>query len=29
MHRDTLHVRTGSRDVVHDLTRECEAFVSS
>jgi secondary thiamine-phosphate synthase enzyme len=29
MHSDTLSVRTGSRDVVHDLTRECEAFVSS
>src|SRR5215216_5031281 len=29
MHSDTVHVRTGSRDVVHDLTHECEAFVSS
>jgi secondary thiamine-phosphate synthase enzyme len=29
MHSDTLHVRTGSRDVVHDLTRECNTFVSS
>ena len=25
----TLHVRTGGRDVVHDLTGECERFVAS
>jgi secondary thiamine-phosphate synthase enzyme len=25
---ETLDVRTGSRDVVHDLTRECAAFVA-
>jgi len=24
---ETLSVRTGSQDVVHDLTRECSAFV--
>jgi len=25
----TLHVRTGGRDVVHDLTDECRQFVAS
>src|SRR3954451_5630864 len=29
MRSETLHVRTGGRPVVHDLTRECHAFVSS
>src|SRR3954467_1381749 len=29
MRSDTLHVHTGSRDTVHDLTRECADFVSS
>jgi len=29
MRSETLHVRTGGRPVVHDLTRECQAFVSS
>ena len=27
MRSETLSVRTGSQDVVHDLTRECSAFV--
>ncbi len=27
MRSETLSVRTGSRDAVHDLTRECSAFV--
>lgn len=27
MRSETLSVRTGSRDVVHDLTRQCSAFV--
>jgi secondary thiamine-phosphate synthase enzyme len=26
---ETIDVRTGSRDVVHDLTRECERFVAA
>jgi secondary thiamine-phosphate synthase enzyme len=29
MRTETLHVHTGSRPVVHDLTQECQAFVSS
>ena len=29
MRSETLHVHTGARPVVHDLTRECQAFVSS
>jgi secondary thiamine-phosphate synthase enzyme len=29
MRSETLHVHTGGRPVVHDLTRECQAFVSS
>jgi secondary thiamine-phosphate synthase enzyme len=29
MDAETLRVHTGSHEVVHDLTRECEAFVSS
>jgi secondary thiamine-phosphate synthase enzyme len=28
MRSSTIGVRTGSRDVVHDLTRECAAFVA-
>ena len=27
MRSDTLQVRTGSREVVHDLTQDCTAFV--
>ena len=27
MRSDTFHVHTGSRDVVHDITRECADFV--
>ena len=27
MRSETIEVRTGSREVVHDLTRRCEAFV--
>ena len=27
MRSETLEVRTGSREVVHDLTRDCTAFV--
>ncbi len=27
MDTETLHVRTGGHEVVHDLTRECSAFV--
>jgi secondary thiamine-phosphate synthase enzyme len=26
---ETISVRTGGRDVVHDLTRECERFVAA
>jgi secondary thiamine-phosphate synthase enzyme len=29
MRTETLHVHTGSHEVVHDLTGECRAFVSS
>ena len=29
MRSDTFHVHTGSRDAVHDVTRECAEFVSS
>jgi secondary thiamine-phosphate synthase enzyme len=29
MRTETLHVHTGNRPVVHDLTQECQAFVSS
>ena len=29
MHSETVQVHTGSRPVVHDLTPECRAFVSS
>jgi secondary thiamine-phosphate synthase enzyme len=29
MDSEVLRVRTGSEEVVHDLTRECEAFVAS
>src|SRR3954451_22966287 len=29
MRSDTSHVHTGSRDTVHDITRECADFVSS
>ena len=28
MRSQTISVRTGSRDVVHDLTRECASFVA-
>ena len=28
MRSTTISVRTGSRDVVHDLTRECSSFVA-
>ena len=28
MHSETISVRTGSQDAVHDLTRECERFVA-
>ena len=27
MRSETIEVHTGSRDVVHDLTRECASFV--
>ena len=29
MRSETVSVRTGSRDVVHDLTRECSSFVAA
>jgi secondary thiamine-phosphate synthase enzyme len=29
MRSDILHVHTGSREAVHDLTRECAEFVAS
>jgi len=29
MHSEVVRVHTGSRDVVHDLTGECERFVAS
>ena len=29
MRSETIHVHTGSRDVVHDLTRACESFVAA
>jgi secondary thiamine-phosphate synthase enzyme len=29
MHTEVIAVRTGADEVVHDLTRECRAFVSS
>jgi secondary thiamine-phosphate synthase enzyme len=29
MRSETFHVHTGSRDAVHDITRECAEFVSS
>jgi len=29
MRSETLHVHTGARPVVHDLTRECHTFISS
>src|SRR3954464_78470 len=29
MRSDTFHVHTGSRDTVHDITRQCADFVSS
>jgi secondary thiamine-phosphate synthase enzyme len=28
VHSETIHVHTGSHDVVHDLTRPCAEFVS-
>ncbi len=28
MRSTTLEIRTGSRDVVHDITRDCSSFVS-
>ncbi|MDX6358418.1 MAG: hypothetical protein QOH37_1472 [Nocardioidaceae bacterium] len=29
MRTDTFHVHTGSREAVHDITRECAEFVTS